>query len=94
MISYIVSPKEDTHAALEDNVPRRSKRLDRIRNNPKDVSFSSLCHVLEDHGFAIRSGGKGSHYVATHPGTGITLTLVRRNPVRQVYVENALGGDR
>ena len=71
-------------------MPRREKRLDRVRNNPKDVSFSNLCHVLEDHGFAIRSGGRGSHYVATHPATGITITLVRRNPVRQVYVENAL----
>ena len=71
-------------------MPRRSKRLERIRNSPKDVSFSNLCHVLEGHGFVMRSGGRGSHYVATHPSTGITLTLVRRNPVRQVYVENAL----
>ena len=70
-------------------MPRRSKRLDRIRNNPKDVSFSDLYSVLEDHDFAIRSG-RGSHYVATHPPTGITLTLVRRNPVKRVYVENVL----
>lgn len=69
---------------------RRQKRLDRIRNNRKDVSFSELCRVLDDHGFDIRSG-KGSHWVAIHPATGITMTLVRRDPVRQVYVERALG---
>lgn len=68
---------------------RRQKRLDRIRNNRRDVSFSELCRVLNDHGFGIRSG-KGSHYVAIHPETGVTMTLVRRDPVRQVYVERAL----
>ena len=68
---------------------RKTKRLDRIRNNPKNVSFSELCIMLEDHGFHIRTG-KGSHNVATHPATGVTITLVKRNPVRRVYVENAL----
>ena len=68
---------------------KKTKRLDSIRNNPKDVSFSELCLVLEDHGFNVRSG-KGSHHVATHPATGVTLTLVKRNPVRRVYVGNAL----
>ncbi len=68
---------------------RKQKRLDRIRNNRKDVSFSELCQVLNDYGFGIRSG-KGSHCVAIHPATGITMTLVRRSPVRQVYVERAL----
>ena len=70
---------------------RKTKRLDRIRNNPKNVSFSELCIMLEDHGFHIRTG-KGSHHVATHPATGVTITLVKRNPVRRVYVENALAG--
>ena len=68
---------------------RRQKRLDRIRNNRKDVSFSELCRILDDHGFHVRSG-KGSHYGAVHPETGITLTMVRRHPVRQVYVEKVL----
>ncbi len=68
---------------------RRQKRLDRIRNSRKDVSFSELCRILNDHGFDIRSG-KGSHYVAIHPATGVTITIVRRSPVRQVYVEKAL----
>jgi predicted RNA binding protein YcfA (HicA-like mRNA interferase family) len=68
---------------------KKTKRLDRIRNNPKDVSFSEICLVLRDHGFHIRSG-RGSHRVATHPATGVTITLVKKNPVRRVYVENAL----
>lgn len=68
---------------------RKTKRLDRIRNNPKDVSFSELCLVLEDHGFYV-GAGKGSHHVATHPATGVTVTLVKRNPVRRVYVAHSL----
>ena len=68
---------------------RRRKRIDRIRSNRKDVSFSDLCRILDDHGFNIR-GGKGSHYAAIHPETGITVTIVRRSPVKQVYVEKSL----
>lgn len=70
-------------------MPTREKRLERARNNPKDVRFNDLCHILRDHGFNIRHG-KGDHFVATLPGTPKIMSLPRRNPMLRVYVERAL----
>ena len=70
-------------------VSKRDKRLGRMEANPKDVSFSDSCLALEAWGFVIRRG-KGSHYVATHPASGTTITMAKRNPMKPVYVENAL----
>ena len=69
-------------------MPTREKRLERARNNPKDVSFNDLCLILIDHGFEIRHGSK--HDLAVLPGTPMKLTIPRRNPVKKVYVEQAL----
>ena len=70
-------------------MPTREKRLERARNNPKDVDFETLCLILVDHGFEITSG-KGSHFVARLPGTPKKLTIPRHNPLRRVYVVRAL----
>ncbi len=70
-------------------VSKRDKRLGRIEANPKAVSFSDLCSALEAWGFVIRSG-KGSHCVAAHRPSGTTITMAKRNPMKRVYVENAL----
>jgi len=32
---------------------KRQKRLQKLRQNPKDVSFEELRQVLEDHGFVL-----------------------------------------
>lgn len=69
---------------------RRQKRLEQARNNPKHVSFMTVCLILKDHGFDIRSGGKGSHFIATRPGKRGRVTIPRRNPVKTVYVQLAL----
>jgi predicted RNA binding protein YcfA (HicA-like mRNA interferase family) len=73
-------------------MPTREKRLQRARNNPKNVSFQDLCSILQDHGCEIKSG-KGSHHVARLPGTSKKLTFPKptRGPMKPVYVEMALG---
>lgn len=69
-------------------MPPRERRLQKARENPKDVAFSDLRKIYEDHGFMVRSGSK--HYVATYPGTRIRNTFPRQNPMKRVYVRQAL----
>ncbi len=46
---------------------KREKRLEKIRNNPKNVRFEDLDQVLRDYGFERRQPGSGSsHYVYIH----------------------------
>ena len=71
-------------------MPPRDRRLQRARQNPKSVSFNDLCRIYEDHGFRIRSGGRGSHFIATLPNSSIRRTFPRRNPMRRVYVAAAI----
>jgi hypothetical protein len=72
-------------------MPTREKRLEKARNNPKNVSFRDLCSILQDHGYEIKSG-KGSHHIARLPGTPKKLTFPKptRGHMRPVYVEMAL----
>lgn len=68
---------------------QREKRLQKARQNPKDVSFDELCQIYRDHGFIVESGGKGSHYIAKFPGL-YPRTFPRTNPVKKYYVLKAL----
>ena len=40
---------------------KKEKRLQKIRRNPREVTFDELVSVLEDQGFNFRKG-RGSHY--------------------------------
>lgn len=40
---------------------KREKRLQKLRQNQKDVSFEELRQVLEDHGFTL-DHATGSHF--------------------------------
>ena len=71
-------------------MPPRDRRLQKARQNPKSLSFREIRLLYEDHGFSVRSGGKGSHYIAALPGTPITRTFPRRNPMKSTYVRQAL----
>jgi len=71
-------------------MPSSDKRLEAIRNNPKNVRFEDLRNVLEDHGFEARPG-KGDHWVFKHPLRPNNLAIDRRRPVLlAVYVRQAL----
>jgi predicted RNA binding protein YcfA (HicA-like mRNA interferase family) len=46
-------------------VAKRDKRLQRLRKNPKDVSFDELKQVLEDYGFVdVRTSGSHHTFIA------------------------------
>ena len=71
---------------------KREKRLQKIRQNPKDVSFEDLRQVLEDYGFEY-DRSKGSHFLFLYILGGQTEQFVvpfHRPVVKQFYVKKAL----
>jgi len=70
---------------------KRKKRLERLRQNPNNVSLDGLRRVLEDYGFEYRQT-VGSHYTFTYILEGETLLFVVpfRRPVKPVYVKRAI----
>lgn len=69
---------------------KRKKRLERIRQNPKNVSFEELRQVLEDYGFVL-DRVVGSHYSFKRMQNSSLFVLPYRKPaVKVVYVKKAL----
>ncbi|MBZ0299848.1 MAG: type II toxin-antitoxin system HicA family toxin [Anaerolineae bacterium] len=70
---------------------KRQKRLERLRQNPNNVSLSDLQRVLEDYGFLHRKT-TGSHYSYTYElGEETHLFVVPfRRPVKPIYIKQAL----
>jgi predicted RNA binding protein YcfA (HicA-like mRNA interferase family) len=70
---------------------KRKKRLERLRQNPKNVSFDQLRQVLEDFGFILRRSS-GSHFSFSVEIKGeTTLFVVPYNkPIKAKYVKDAL----
>ena len=70
---------------------RRDKLLQRIRNNPKNVSFDTLRTLLEAHGFELkRSRGSHHSFVGTIHGRSVLLVVPYQRPLKAVYVKKAL----
>ena len=70
---------------------KRQKRLERIRQQPNNVSLDDLRRVLEDYGFEYKQT-VGSHYTFSYVlGSQTKLFVVPfRRPVKPVYVKRAL----
>lgn len=69
---------------------RLQKRIRKIQQNPRNVPCEELISVLLSLGFECR-GGKGSHECYKHPRLPeIKLTIPRQNPLKSVYVVQAL----
>ena len=68
----------------------REKRLQRIRQNPKQVYYNDLVLLLLDYGFVERkTRSAGSHRVFTCGVHSITVPY-RRPHVLEVYVKKTL----
>jgi predicted RNA binding protein YcfA (HicA-like mRNA interferase family) len=72
-------------------VSKRQKRLEKLRQNPKDVSFEELRQVLEAEGFQL-DHATGSHHVFRAEAGDEVLTVVIpfARPVKVVYVKQVL----
>ena len=69
-------------------VSKKSKLIESIKNNSKDVRFDDLKKLLEDIGYsAINTGG--SHYVFTKENFK-SLTIPYRKPVKIIYVKQVI----
>ncbi len=69
---------------------KREKRLEKIRQNPKNVRFDDLDRVLQDQGFErTQPRGGSSHYVYVRGEQVITVPY-KRPFVKTVYVKEAL----
>jgi predicted RNA binding protein YcfA (HicA-like mRNA interferase family) len=70
---------------------KRDKRLQRLRQNPKNVTFDELKQVLEDYGFEhVRTSGSHHTFIARAFGLDWRLTIPFNRPIRQAYVMQAL----
>lgn len=69
---------------------KRQKRLERIRDNPKNVRFEDLDQLLFDYGFARRQPrGGSSHYIYTRGKLRLTIPM-NRPYLKEVYIRNVL----
>ncbi|MFN8562163.1 MAG: type II toxin-antitoxin system HicA family toxin [Anaerolineae bacterium] len=70
---------------------KRRKRLERICQNPKNVSLDELRHVLEDYGFEYRQT-VGSHHIFSYflGGQSKLLVVPFKRPLKPIYVKRAL----
>lgn len=66
---------------------RAQRLLEVVLANRKNCRFEDLAGLLEAVGFTARNG-KGSHVVFKR-GSSI-ITVPRRKPVKEIYVEHAL----
>lgn len=69
---------------------KRAKRLEKIRQNPKNVRFEDLDRVLQDYGFERRQPRSGSsHYV--YLWDELQLTVPYKRPfLKSHYIREAL----
>ena len=70
---------------------RMEKLLEKIRNNPKDVSYEDMDKLLRWAGFTRRTQRSGtSHFFYSKPGCPYPLTIPKKNPLKEVYVKQAI----
>lgn len=70
---------------------KRDKRIERWRNNPRDVDFEELRCVMEYFGCYVDQPRSGSsHYVIGHEAVSRSITVVKSHPLKPVYVKRAL----
>lgn len=69
---------------------KRQKRIRKLFQNPKTVTFKELDRVLREFGFEIRQPSSGSsHYIYTKKEIQISVPF-KRPFVQEVYVKRVL----
>lgn len=67
---------------------KNDKELQKIKQNPKNVSFNTLKKILENRGYKAYNTG-GSHFVFRKENEHI-ITIPFKNPVKAIYVKLVL----
>jgi predicted RNA binding protein YcfA (HicA-like mRNA interferase family) len=71
---------------------KRKKRLEKICQNPKNVSFEELRKVLEDYGFEL-DRIRGSHHTFRLERENSVINFVvpyARLPLKPIYIKRAV----
>jgi hypothetical protein len=64
-----------------------SKRLERMRSNPRDWTIGDVEAVCREHGIRCDPPrGGSSHYKIKHPRVNAILTVPSRRPIKAVYI--------
>jgi len=62
--------------------------IDKLKNNPKDVSFQILKKILEENGYiGVNTGG--SHWVFRKDGKE-SITIPYKRPIKIIYVKKVI----
>lgn len=70
---------------------KRRKRLERMKNNPRNVSFAELRSILEDYGFEMaRSSGSHFTFKVMIDEKWISLAIPFARPIKHNYVKEAI----
>ena len=64
------------------------KTIQRIINNPHNVSFDDLDKILRGMGYESRNNGS-SHYVYSKEGC-FPVTVPKHKPVKEIYVKKVI----
>ena len=67
---------------------KRKKLFDKLKNNPKNASFSDISRLLEQEGFVL-DRITGSHHVFTKSDTTFVVP-VHKNRVKTIYVKRVI----
>jgi hypothetical protein len=68
-------------------VTAAGKKLERMRNNPRDWTIDDVVTVAGEYGLEVRSPG-GSHYTISHPEVDFHLTIPAKRPIKPVYIRD------
>lgn len=67
------------------------KRIRKIIQNPKGVDFADLRYVLIKLGCTERQPKSGSsHYIYKRKGDNFTISIPKKNPIKENYVKNVI----
>jgi len=72
---------------------KKRKRLEKLRKNPKNVSFKELKQALEDYGFEMRpSSGTSHHFFKAEIGDKVWKFSVpfKKPHINEIYVKKAV----
>lgn len=73
---------------------KSTKLYEKIKNNPKDVSFEEIDKLLVNiAGFTKRNGSRASHFIYRHEKLkGITgyVNIPYAKPIKSKYIKDAL----
>ena len=70
------------------NLSKKVKLKEKIKNNPKNVSFEVLKKLLISEGFTLK-GANGSHHTFAKSGYK-NIVLPLHKPMKEIYVKEVL----